>query len=142
MPVTHTLKVEDDDSVSQSQPCGAREPISRAAPEAEPTAALLADLHRVGLALQQLSKQGEDYIWRPCDAALPVIERAMARIAADADLLAELRALVTAVTYVTPPTDFGTPDEPNPCFEARVPVEFVDRARAAIARASLAKQEG
>jgi hypothetical protein len=51
------------------------------------------------------------------------------------DLLEALKALVIAVTYNEPPRDFGTPDDPNPCYEARVPVGFVDKARAAIAKA-------
>lgn len=43
-----------------------------------------------------------------------------------------LRALLTAVTYTAPPKEYGTPDDPNPCYEARVPVQFVIEARAAL----------
>jgi hypothetical protein len=44
-----------------------------------------------------------------------------------------LKALLVAVTYAEPPKDYGTAGDPNLCFEARVPVQFVDDARAAIA---------
>ena len=40
-----------------------------------------------------------------------------------------LRALVIAVEYKGPPVDFG---EGNLCWEARVPLAFVDNARAAL----------
>ena len=40
-----------------------------------------------------------------------------------------LRALVIAVEYKGPPVDFG---EGNLCWEARVPLAFVDKARAAL----------
>ena len=40
-----------------------------------------------------------------------------------------LRALVIAVEYKGPPVDFG---EGNLCWEARIPVAFVDKARAAL----------
>lgn len=59
-----------------------------------------------------------------------------ALIAAAPELLDALKALLVAVTYSTPPVEFGTPDDPNPGFEARVPVDFVTEANAAIAKAT------
>jgi hypothetical protein len=76
------------------------------------------------------------------------IRLVMARLASERDaerqradaLLAErvrvledgLRHLLAAVTFNEPPRDFGTRDDPNPCWEARVPVGFTDVARAAL----------
>lgn len=51
------------------------------------------------------------------------------------DLLEALTALKIAIEYTAPPTDFGTPGDPNPCFECRIPVAFLDEARAAITKA-------
>jgi len=51
--------------------------------------------------------------------------------AAAPDLLSELEALVTAVTFADPPKLFNGVE----CHEARVPVEFIEGARAAIAKA-------
>ncbi len=42
-----------------------------------------------------------------------------------------LRELLTAVTFM-PPRNYGTADDPNHCYGARVPVEFVDNAAAAL----------
>lgn len=55
--------------------------------------------------------------------------------AASPELLDKLLALLTAVTYSAPPVDFGAPGDPNPGYEARIPVAFVDEARAVIAKA-------
>lgn len=52
------------------------------------------------------------------------------------DPLEALKALITAVTYHAPPKDFGTPEEPNLCWEARVPIEFVTRANEALSSGS------
>jgi hypothetical protein len=57
-------------------------------------------------------------------------------IAAAPALLEALRAIRTAVTYTAPPVDFGTPDDPNPGYECRVPVAFVEQINAAIASAT------
>lgn len=46
------------------------------------------------------------------------------------DLANELEALVTAVTFTDPPTEFNG----VLCHEARVPVEFITMARAALAK--------
>jgi hypothetical protein len=44
-----------------------------------------------------------------------------------------LRELLVAVTFSEPPVNMGgTEDDPNLCYEARVPVEFVTNARAAL----------
>jgi hypothetical protein len=60
-------------------------------------------------------------------------EEADARlIAAAPELLEVLRNLVTAVTFADPPKEFNG----VLCHEARVPVGFVDAARAAIAKAT------
>lgn len=57
-------------------------------------------------------------------------------IAAAPELLNTLRALLVAVTYSAPPVNFGgTEDDPNFCWSARIPVQFVDEARAAVAKA-------
>jgi hypothetical protein len=52
-------------------------------------------------------------------------------IAAAPDLLCELRALVTAVTFADPPKLFNG----VLAHEARVPVEFIEAALAAISKA-------
>ena len=52
-------------------------------------------------------------------------------IAAAPELLSELQALVTAVRYADPPKMFNGVE----CHEARVPVEFIEGAEAAIAKA-------
>ena len=57
---------------------------------------------------------------------------------ADAGLLAALEALVTAVTYADPPKLFNGVLG----HEARVPVEFVNEARAAITAAKGHDNEG
>lgn len=44
-----------------------------------------------------------------------------------------LEALLVAVCYKTPTVDYGTKEEPNPCYEARVPVQFVHDAHKALA---------
>lgn len=49
----------------------------------------------------------------------------------------QLRDLLTAVKWKSPPVDFGTWDgsgDTNYCWEARVPVAFVDNAEAALAK--------
>ena len=56
-------------------------------------------------------------------------------IAAAPELLDALKALLVAVKFVGAPSNYGTPEDPNPCFEARVPVGFVSEAEAAILRA-------
>lgn len=48
------------------------------------------------------------------------------------NLIEALRNLVTAVRYAEPLKEFGTPDAPNPCFEARVPAFFVQQAEMAL----------
>jgi hypothetical protein len=53
-------------------------------------------------------------------------------IACAPELLEVLRNLVTAVTFADPPKEFNG----VLCHEARVPVGFVDAARAAIAKAT------
>jgi hypothetical protein len=55
--------------------------------------------------------------------------------AVNAELLEALRHLLTAVTFADPPKEFNG----VLCHEARVPVGFVDAARAAIARAEEVK---
>lgn len=56
--------------------------------------------------------------------------------AAAPDLAKALQALLVAVTYSTPPVDFSRPgEEPNFCFEVRVPVRFVADAHFALAKA-------
>jgi len=55
--------------------------------------------------------------------------------AAAPDLLRRLQELLVAVEYKGPPVDFGKPGDPNPCFEARIPIGFVEAARNAIASA-------
>jgi len=47
-------------------------------------------------------------------------------------LEAALRELIIAVTFADPPKDYGTPNEPNLCHEARVPTAFIDTARKAL----------
>lgn len=47
-----------------------------------------------------------------------------------------LRELLTAVTFKTTPVDFG---EGNPCYEARVPVQFVEDANNALTPAKSSK---
>ena len=49
------------------------------------------------------------------------------------ELRKALKDLLIAVTYAAPAKDYGQPDDPNPCYEARVPVAFVQRAEAALA---------
>jgi hypothetical protein len=56
-------------------------------------------------------------------------------IAAAPELLEALRALTVAVTFADPPKEFNG----VLCHEARVPVGFVDAARAAIAKAEEVK---
>lgn len=57
--------------------------------------------------------------------------RAEAAEAREAVLRREAVSMFTAVTYAGK-RDFGTPEEPNVCWEARIPPEFVDRLEAAI----------
>ena len=72
-----------------------------------------------------------------CQHARKVEERAEAKLwfenaqklqAVNAELLEALRHLLTAVTFADPPKEFNG----VLCHEARVPVGFVDAARAAI----------
>lgn len=53
-------------------------------------------------------------------------------IADNKRLKTALQELLVAVCYKTPTVDFGTDKEPNPCYEARVPVQFVHDAHQAI----------
>jgi predicted nucleic acid-binding protein len=55
--------------------------------------------------------------------------------AVNAELLEALKALTVAVTFADPPKEFNG----ALCHEARVPVGFVDAARAAIAKAEEVK---
>ena len=50
----------------------------------------------------------------------------------NAQVVEALEALLVAVCYKTPTVDFGTKKEPNPCYEARVPVQFVHDAHKAL----------
>jgi hypothetical protein len=59
-----------------------------------------------------------------------------------ADLLEALKAARTAICYAAPPIDYGTPDDPNPCYEARVPIAFVEQIDAAITKAEGRSQDG
>jgi hypothetical protein len=49
-----------------------------------------------------------------------------------AEAVAALKELLIAVEYAAPPRNYGTDTDPNLCFEARVPVDFVTKAHAAI----------
>lgn len=53
-------------------------------------------------------------------------------IAENKRLKTALQELLVAVCYKTPTVDFGTDKEPNPCYEARVPVQFVHDAHQAL----------
>ena len=55
----------------------------------------------------------------------------------NAELLGALRNLLTAVTFADPPKEFNC----VLCHEARVPVGFVNEARAAIAKAIRERSE-
>ena len=89
-----------------------------------------------------------DYYWRVSDGEDFVCQifskhgefdnaKANARlIAAAPELLGALSQLLVAVEYKGPASDFGRLGEENWCFDARVPVGFVDIARAAIAKAT------
>ena len=57
-------------------------------------------------------------------------------IAAAPDLLRELQAMVTGTTYSAPPTEINGVLG----YEVRLPVEFVEHARAAISKATGASQ--
>lgn len=59
-------------------------------------------------------------------------EQVAASEAHAAGLVEALKACVTAIEYNAPPVDFGTPDDPNPCYECRIPVAFPNEARAAL----------
>ena len=48
-------------------------------------------------------------------------------------LMTALNDLINAVTY-SHKEDFGTLEEPNMCWVARVPVEFIDNAKSAYAQ--------
>ena len=48
-------------------------------------------------------------------------------------LVEALKALLIAVRYAGI-REFGTPDEPNPCWEARIPPQFVTDAESALAK--------
>lgn len=43
-----------------------------------------------------------------------------------------LSDLITAVTFKGSPEEFGKPDESNMCYDARVPVAFIDNAKTAL----------
>jgi hypothetical protein len=64
------------------------------------------------------------------------MERAAKAEATLDDLIAALTAARTAICFKSPPVDFGTPDDPNPCYEARVPVAFIEQIDAALAKAN------
>lgn len=51
-----------------------------------------------------------------------------------AELREALRGLITAVRFADPPRNFGTEEDPNLCHEARVPIDFVTIAEAALAK--------
>jgi hypothetical protein len=62
---------------------------------------------------------------------MKMLERELDQVIKQRDALAEaLRHLITAVTFKAPPVEFSPG---NPCWEARVPVGFVDQARSALA---------
>ncbi len=50
-------------------------------------------------------------------------------------LTREARAMLTAVTFVGQPTNYGSEMDPNWCFKARVPAAFVDGLRNTLAAA-------
>lgn len=54
-----------------------------------------------------------------------------ARAEGEDDVPKALRELLVAVTYKTPTVEFG---DGNPCYEARVPIAFVNAALAALAK--------
>lgn len=56
-------------------------------------------------------------------------------IAAAPELYEALRELLVAVRFADPPKDYGTPEEPNLCHEARIPTDFVTIAERALAKA-------
>ena len=68
----------------------------------------------------------EDYGWHTTERDAALIRSLKDEIER---LREALRALVIAVEYKGPPVDFG---EGNLCWEARVPLAFVDNARAAL----------
>lgn len=51
------------------------------------------------------------------------------------DVLEALKDLLVAVKFKSPPVNFGTDNDPNLCWEARVPIAFVEVAEKAIAKA-------
>lgn len=53
-----------------------------------------------------------------------------------------LEGLLTAVKFKTPTVNFGTSDDPNLCWEARVPVAFTEIAEAALASTAPADDKG
>ena len=91
-----------------------------------------------------MTEPDEALLWamkQPESLALPVIRMAQGYRAGQAASAERIKALeealsdlLVAVTYTAPPVDFGTPDDPNPGFEARIPVDFVNIARAALAK--------
>ena len=72
--------------------------------------------------IEQLEREKASWKGAYDGAVLALTER-------NKELEAALRDLLVAVTFKTPPRDFG---EDNPCYEARVPIAFVDIARAAL----------
>lgn len=73
------------------------------------------------------------------DTDIEALEFERTALRAERDELIEaLRAARIAITYVSPPKDFGTPDDPNPCYEARVPVAFVEQIDRALSKAEAA----
>jgi len=94
----------------------------------------------VGCALELLDEAADEITrqrevietWkRECDKLEAERDRADAAEAHAAGLVEALKACVTAIEYNSPPVDFGTPDDPNPCYECRIPVAFTNEARAA-----------
>lgn len=66
------------------------------------------------------------------DACKKAYEEAQPASSVNAEVVEALQALLVAVCYKTPTVDFGTQKEPNPCYEARVPVQFVHDAHKAL----------
>ena len=75
------------------------------------------------------SSNEQAYEWGYADGKKSVGQPASS---VNAQVVEALEALLVAVCYKTPTVDFGTKKEPNPCYEARVPVQFVHDAHKAL----------
>jgi hypothetical protein len=139
------MDVDKEDLASRSQPVvdGAQEPATR---EAVPSAAftpgpwsleagflVATGPNGIKFPLLQLDDPSREAGWCVCD---PEQRQPNARlIAAAPDLYEALRSARTAICFAAPPKNYGTADDPNLCYEARVPVAFVEQIDAALQRA-------